>query len=404
MGIVSLQAMLCLSVLLVMFFNGFIVSLMSRVMSLACMFDVPVPPGFSKGEEGRLLRKRFGRMNLIATFCAAAPLVIVYSIILSNTKRDAVSAPVLIGIVVALALQAIFLTIAMRLGKKAVQPYAVTSDEASEPFPNQFRSRSFDLQSFPSYKAIALGLYVFFALCTGYTWLMWHAIPGQYPVAWSSSGNVTGTVEKSVFGVFGLPILAVLVTTLLLGINQALRYRMLLKRSTAKGFEGIALLILITSTVFFVPLVLISLWLPLRAAGLRPNSFLVWLLGIPAIASVSALYFFRRARQKATKEVHSKRTRVEEELEAERLNSEHWTWSAFYFNPRDPEWRVTKLLAIGPKELQATPNMAHRKGWLILWALASPWVFIASCIVSLVVSAGAYGVSAKLAEMLGHNG
>lgn len=376
---------------------------MSRVMSLACMFDVPVPPGFSKGEEGRLLRKRFGRMNLIATFCAAAPLVIVYSIILSNTKRDAVSAPVLIGIVVALGLQAIFLTIVMRLGKKAVQPYAVTSDEDSEPFPNQVRSRSFDLQSFPSYKAIALGLYAFFALCIGYTWLKWHAIPGQYPVAWSSSGNVTGTVEKSVFGVFGLPVLAVLITTLLLGINQALRYRMLLKRSTAKGFEGVALLILITNTVVFVPFVLATLWLPLRAAGLWPNSFLVWLLGIPAIASVGALYFFRHAQQEATKEVRSKRTRVEEELEAERVNSENWKWSAFYYNPKDPEWRVTKLLAIGPKELQATPNMAHRKGWFFLWAFTAPFVFIASCIVSLVVSAGAHGACTKLVEMIGHN-
>ncbi|HUW60486.1 MAG TPA: DUF1648 domain-containing protein [Candidatus Bathyarchaeia archaeon] len=358
--VVGLESAICVSVLLTLVFNYYLLRLMSKALSVACLFELRVPPGFTTTAEGERILDRLRRLDMVGTVLAIVILVALFWLVHEPGTRDLVTKPVLIAFVLAYIVQGVFFDGAMHLSRKAAGRYNVEDGADCEPYPRGVRSLRVAQTSLPCSKALAVGQYVLFIMCGAYLALKWGSIPQRYPIQWSASVEVTRWADKSFLAAYWVLILATVSTTVLLGILNSIKSRIFAQNRTSERFRIVELLALIANVLIFVPMVLRSTWVPLKSAEPSVARFMLGLVAMTVFVTLVILVLL--SRKKTATELGPITYRREEDLIRERNDRHYWKWDIFYYNPNDPALGVRKLLGGG-----VTVNMARKEAWRITW-------------------------------------
>jgi uncharacterized membrane protein len=200
----------------------------------------------------------------------------------------------------------------------------------------------------------------FFLLAAVFLYLRsnWEAIPVRFPIHWDLQGRANGWSNRSLLGVFGPLLIAVVILVFISGVIAALAHAA--RRAPAgSGLERRNRAMLIIPVIVMWMIAVMFSLAALTPLILRNGQFPVpafVLILVPIAGLLAGIWLAARASAEA------------DELPDDHTPNECWKWGQFYYNPDDSSILVERRFGIG-----YTFNFARWQSWsMVGGALALP--------------------------------
>jgi uncharacterized membrane protein len=332
-------------------------------------FTVTVEPGFRLTPPAAGIIARYRRDVLLHIILAAIFFAAI--VVLCSQNKNAPC-----GLLMSLPLfwQLAGLALAVYHARSAVLPYAISAPRIRQAALNPPRENR-------SQRLLTILLFltplVMIVLGGLYLGWRWDDIPQRFPIHWDAAGEVNGWSTRSVEGVFGLLLFALvayippLVTFLFMSLTRRtaaagpaalreMRLRRLVKLST-----------LLLSNFMTAFIVFLAVWLPFRASHETPLGPILVIFAVELSWIIGFIALYGRMKQgeqqpaPVTAEGGLAIAMPAEQSDIQPIGDgtpdRAWKGGLFYYNPDDPAIMVEKRFGIG-----WTLNFGNKWSWIIL--------------------------------------